>query len=637
VSSLPRLTKAGLTRRTVLASGLLALLIGGAFAVLLVATLDQRHAQKLSGHSRTELVDAEGLLKLVVDLETGVRGFVITREERFLEPWNYARVAFPRQAQALADFVDDPVQARRVRQMRQDGLSYIRDYSVPVVNAVRRNDPVARSVATTEEGKRRVDVLRADFDRFVNNERASVIARQHDVDVATQRAVVTAAGGLGLSIILIALSGGYLVRAVVLPVRRAADMAGRLAGGDLAVRMPETGTMEIGRLERAFNTMGSSLEANQSELRQLAEEQVALRRVATLVARGVPPSEVWGAVVAEVDQLLNADVTGLLRYDPGSTATLLATRSRSRLESPVGTRYTLEDEGIPATVLRTGRAAHRESADGDPASRLGVVGTLAIRSEVGAPIAVEGRVWGVIIAAWTEQRASAGSEGRIAEFTELVATAIANADSRAELTASRARVVATGDETRRRIERDLHDGAQQRLVHTIVSLKLARQALADDGGPYAELLDEALAHAELANGELRELVHGILPGAIAHGGLRAGVAALVSRAPIPVSTDVTGERLPPGLESTAYFIIAEALTNVVKHSGSGSAHISAAVRGDTLHLEVRDDGIGGAELGEGSGLLGLQDRAAAVNGELRVESPAGGGTVISAALPIPSS
>jgi signal transduction histidine kinase len=620
-----------------LASGLLALLIGGAFAVLLVATIDQRHAQKLAGHSRAELVDAEGLLKLVVDLETGLRGFVITEQERFLEPWKYARIAFPAQAKALAGFVDDPVQAARVRRLQQDGLSYIRDYSVPVVNAVRRHDPSARSVATTEEGKRRVDRLRADFDRFASSERASVAARQHDVDVATTRAIVTATGGLGLSIVLIELFGGYLVRSVVLPVRRAADMAGRLAGGDLGVRMPETGTAEIGRLERAFNTMGTSLEANRDELRQLAEEQAALRRVATLVARGVPPGEIWAAVVAEVDQLLNADVTGLLRYEREGTATLVAARSRSGLEPPVGTRYTLEDEGIATSVLHTGRAAHRDTADGDPDSLLGVVGTLGIRSEVGAPITVEGRVWGVIIAAWTQADASAGSEGRIAQFTELVATAIANADSRAELTASRARVVAAGDETRRRIERDLHDGAQQRLVHTIVSLKLARQALGDGGGPHAELVDEALAHAERANGELRELVHGILPGAITHGGLRAGVALLVSRAPLPVSTDVTAARLPSALEATAYFIIAEALTNVVKHSGSGSAHISAAIRRDTLHLEVRDDGTGGARLGAGSGLLGLQDRAAAVNGELRIESPAGGGTVISAALPVPSS
>jgi signal transduction histidine kinase len=635
LSSVPRLSRAGLTRRTILASSLVALLIGGAFAVLLVATLDQRHAQKLAGHSRAELVDAEGLLKLVVDLETGLRGFVITEQERFLEPWKYARIAFPEQANALADFVDDPVQARRVRRLQQDGLSYIRDYSVPVVNAVRRHDPYARSVATTEDGKRRVDALRADFDRFASSERASVEARQHDVDVATQRAIITATGGLGLSIVLIALSGGYLVRAVVLPVRRAAGMAGQLARGDLTVRMPETGTAEIGRLERAFNTMGSSLEANRDELRQLAEEQAALRRVATLVARGVPPSDVWAAVVAEVHQLLNADVTGLLRFEPDGTATLVATRSPYGVESPVGTQYTLEDDGIAATVLHTGRAAHRDSADRDPDSFLGVVGTLGIRSEVGAPIAVEGRLWGVIVAGWTKDEESAGTEGRIAQFTELVATAIANADSRAELTASRARVVATGDETRRRIERDLHDGAQQRLVHTIVSLKLARQTLGDGGGPHAELLDEALAHAERANGELRELVHGILPGAITHGGLRAGVVGLVARAPLPVSTDVTAERLPPALEATAYFILAEALTNVVKHAGAHHAHISAAVRGDTLHLEVRDDGAGGARVGAGSGLLGLQDRAAAVNGELCVESPAGGGTVISAALPIP--
>jgi signal transduction histidine kinase len=228
-------------------------------------------------------------------------------------------------------------------------------------------------------------------------------------------------------------------------------------------------------------------------------------------------------------------------------------------------------------------------------------------------------------------------EDRIAEFTELVATAIANADSRAELTASRARVIATADETRRQIERDLHDGAQQRLVDTIISLKLASRAIGNDDGPGAELVKEAFHHAEHANAQLRELVHGILPAALRRGGLRAGVRALVSRVPLPVSADVTAERFPSALEATAYFILAEALTNVTKHAAAGSAHVKASVDGDVLHLEVRDDGVGGARVNGSSGLLGLRDRAEAMNGKLRVESPPGGGTVVAATLPIPRS
>jgi signal transduction histidine kinase len=241
-----------------------------------------------------------------------------------------------------------------------------------------------------------------------------------------------------------------------------------------------------------------------------------------------------------------------------------------------------------------------------------------------------------VVAAFDRDDALGGdTEARMAQFTELVATAIANANSRAELAASRARVVATADETRRRIERDLHDGAQQSLTHTVITLKLARRSLGDDGEPVAGLVDEALGHAERATEELRDLAHGILPAVLSRGGLHAGVETLVSRIRLPVSLDVTAERFPPVLESTAYFIVAEALTNVVKHANARSAVVRAFVNGDALHVEVRDDGVGGADTDGSSGLLGLHDRAAALNGELHVQSAPGAGTVVAATLPIP--
>jgi signal transduction histidine kinase len=231
----------------------------------------------------------------------------------------------------------------------------------------------------------------------------------------------------------------------------------------------------------------------------------------------------------------------------------------------------------------------------------------------------------------------ADAEERMANLTELVGVVIANAESRAELSASRARVVAAGDAARRRIQRDLHDGAQQRLATTVVTLKLARQELGDATGPLAELVDEALALSEGANAELRELAHGILPTALSRGGLSAGIDSLVSRVRLPVSVDVTDERLPAALEATAYFIVAEALTNAVRHARARSARVVAVAAGCVLRLEVGDDGVGGARIDGGSGLLGLRDRAAALDGELRVESPPGEGTVVAAMLPIPAS
>ena len=228
------------------------------------------------------------------------------------------------------------------------------------------------------------------------------------------------------------------------------------------------------------------------------------------------------------------------------------------------------------------------------------------------------------------------TEARFASFIELLAMAIANAEGRVALAASRARIVAAGDESRRRIERDLHDGAQQRLVHAVIVLKLALAELPDGEQDVRELVTEALHNAEQANSELRELAHGILPAALTRGGLRAGVEGILSRLSLPVNVDLRVERLPDGIEATAYFVISEALTNVVKHAEASAAEVTASVQDGMLRLEVRDDGIGGARGGHGTGLGGLEDRVAALDGKFLVESPKGSGTRVLALLPLVS-
>jgi signal transduction histidine kinase len=206
--------------------------------------------------------------------------------------------------------------------------------------------------------------------------------------------------------------------------------------------------------------------------------------------------------------------------------------------------------------------------------------------------------------------------------------------SEAYLAASRARIVAEADEERRRVVRDLHDGAQQRLVHTVITLKLAQRAVENEDKDSPALLTEALGNAEQAMAELRELAHGILPAALTQGGLRAGVDALASRMPVPVENGVSVDRLPSAVEATAYFVVAEALTNVAKHAHARHAEVTARIVDRILGVQVRDDGVGGARA-DGSGLLGLTDRLAALDGQLRVESPANGGTLVTAAIPLP--
>jgi signal transduction histidine kinase len=257
-----------------------------------------------------------------------------------------------------------------------------------------------------------------------------------------------------------------------------------------------------------------------------------------------------------------------------------------------------------------------------------------VRTAVGSPIVVDGELWGSMTAVtMREEPLPADAESRIGEFTELVATAISNVQARSELAASRARIIAATDEERRRVVRDLHDGAQQRLVHTVVTLKLARRELEPGAGGAPALVTEALKHAEEATAELRELAHGILPSVLTRGGLRAGVVALASRMPVPVDIGVSVERFPSAVEATAYFVVAEALTNVAKHSHARHAQVSARVTDGTLQVQVRDDGVGGART-DGGGLLGLADRLGVLDGSLRVDSPGDGGTLIAAEIPI---
>lgn len=416
-------------------------------------------------------------------------------------------------------------------------------------------------------------------------------------------------------------------------------VAGRLWGSMVVANysgepFPAEGERRLTQFAELVATAIANAQAR-AEVERLATDQAALRRVATLVARGAAPNEVFDAVIAEVQALLEASQVGLVRFD---MARRLAFLVRSRGLTPVldaTTPLPLDGDSAVARVFHTGRVARLESRNETD----GTIAELARRNEiiasVAVPVTIEGKNWGAIAATWKEGHPPGPDPAaRLAEFAELLDTAIANADSRDQLTASRARVLTAGDEARRRVVRDLHDGAQQRLVHTIVTLKLAQRALGDDDEGASALLDEALDHAAQGNEELRELAHGILPSVLSRGGLGAGVDALVARLDLEVEVEVTPQRLAPEIEASAYFIVAEALTNVVKHSGAARARVVAAVAAGELRLEIADDGSGGADP-EGHGLLGLGDRVAALGGRLAIESPPGGGTVVRAVLPLP--
>ena len=418
---------------------------------------------------------------------------------------------------------------------------------------------------------------------------------------------------------------------VGVPVMIDDELWGEIVVHSKTLLLPDTES----RLQRFADLVGTGLSNAQArgEVRRLADEQAALRRVATLVAHEATPDAVFGAVAEEIARLLVVDDTGMVRYEHDETATVVGSASRLNGAELLGRRLPLGGDNVLTRVHRTGRAARiddHSEASGEIGEYARAVGS---RSTVGTPIVVDGRLWGAMLVTSGTGVLPPETAERVAEFTELVATAIANVEAREDLAASRARLVAAADEERRRVVRDLHDGAQQRQVHTIVTLKLADRALADSPEEARTLVTDALDNAESANAELRELAQGIMPGVLTRGGLRAGVESLVSRMSIPVEVEVPDSRLPAAVEATAYFVVAEALTNVVKHAHARTAAVAARVEDGRLQVEVRDDGEGGANP-DGSGLIGLRDRVAALDGDLSVDSPAGAGTLVAATIPL---
>jgi signal transduction histidine kinase len=377
--------------------------------------------------------------------------------------------------------------------------------------------------------------------------------------------------------------------------------------------------------------------ARHEDVQALLDEQAALRRVATLVASAGEPSRVFPVVTEEVGRLLAAQTANMVRYRHDGTADVIGQWNEPGVPSmPLGARIELDGETLTPKICRSARPERVDDYSpltGRLAERLQQLG---IASGVGAPIAFDGELWGAVVVSSVRAHAFApGAEHRIAAFTELVAQALANAEAREQLTASRARVVAAGDAERRRLERNLHDGAQQRLVALALGLRIADRLI--DKDPEAAHAALARVSGELSESlaELREIARGLHPAVLSDHGLEPAISSLMQRSPLPVElTYDVAERLAAPLEVAAYYVIAESLTNVAKYAQATHASIEVRALGDRLLIAVTDDGVGGADRRSGSGLLGLQDRVAALGGRLHVESPPGEGTSVRADVPI---
>jgi signal transduction histidine kinase len=390
----------------------------------------------------------------------------------------------------------------------------------------------------------------------------------------------------------------------------------------------------IGEFTELVATAISNAEAA-AEVARLADGQAALRRVATQVAQERPAAEVFAAVSEEVGRLLHVDATAMLRYQPDGTATIVAEWSDLEIRFPVGTAVSVEGN-IDARAFSSEQPAPIDQLSSGTGALADVAREMGIRSSAGSPIVVQGRVWGLMIAVSMQaERLPPETELRMGEFTELVATAISNIEARSDLAASRARIVTATDQARRRFERDLHDGVQQRLVSLTLELRGA------DATALPESVDLRAQLSHVSDGltgvldDLRELARGIHPAILSEGGLGPALRALARRSAVPTTLDinVTG-RLAERVEVAAYYVVSEALTNAAKHAGASLAEIQVEARDGVLDLRIRDDGVGGADPAQGSGLIGLTDRVEALGGRIAIASPGGKGTSLHVELPV---
>ena len=373
-----------------------------------------------------------------------------------------------------------------------------------------------------------------------------------------------------------------------------------------------------------------------ASLEELVREHAAVRRVATLVAQEPSPAQVFEAVAREVGTLLGARRAQLVRVASPEEGIVAASWSDGTLQPvPVGHRAPLDGSGVLGQMMRDPRPVRIEDWDEIGGGVAALMRSLGISSGAAGPIIIGGRLWGAVAAVWSDAaEMPVGAEDRVAAFAELVAYAIENAEARDEIAASRARLVEAADEARRRIERDLHDGAQQRLVAAALELTMLDSQFDRDPAAARAALARAREQLDGGLGELRDLARGIHPSVLTDRGLAVALEGLVKRAPMAVELRMDiSDRLDPAIEAAGYFLVSEAITNAAKHAQADTVTVEVVVTGDTVLISVTDDGVGGAETGRGSGLGGLRDRVEAVGGRLEITSPPSEGTRLQARLP----
>ncbi|GAB2808088.1 hypothetical protein GCM10027176_11390 [Actinoallomurus bryophytorum] len=628
--------------RILLAGGVMALLSAITFGALSRVITEMRDADTAARDSTAALISAGRLERLLFDLDADSQTLALVGDQESLREYDAARSAFDAAEAKVGAFRGSKSQAAAARRLVQADDAYVRGYLGPLVTTA-QNSPLSarsailRSALQRGEGTRRLATLREQGTTFENTQRAVADAAERRSAVTGRETAVAVALTGVIAILLIFLLVVYVTRVIARPVRRVVLVAGDREESGAEARTPEASPGEVGALKRQLNTMVASLAASQAKLQQVADMQGALRRVATLVACGSSPSEVFTAVAAEVGHVLDAAHTVIVRFEPDDTANVVAYWNDPgvpQVMPPLDGHWPIEEGTVTGTVRSTERPARMNDYERNTTAIGHWARLMNLRCVVGCPVKVEGRVWGAMIIHCINAEPAYGvTEDRMQEFVGLVGSAIANAQSRSDLLSSRARVVAAADESRRRIERDLHDGAQQRLV--TLALKLRNAADGPDQVPLRELLDGLVHDLSDILDDLQEVSRGIVPPILTRSGLPPALRSLARRSPIPVRLRMGGVkgRLPERVEVAVFYTVSEGLTNIVKHAHASEVCVDLDLQHETVRLSIRDDGCGGADLSGGTGLVGLKDRVEALNGRISVTSPPGEGTSLLVAIP----
>jgi signal transduction histidine kinase len=580
-------------------------LLGCLLSVLVGCAAGFATSARSARHDATRaLLAANRLERLVADLDRGQLGYLATGDDGALSPWQTARADFSREAGLLQRLAaeNSPEQGRRAQEIVRSATAYIREHAEPLMRTARRDRAKARSLVTRAEGKRRIEAIRRQFDDFAEAQHRIAVAHERDAVPAMRRLVATVAGTSGSLLLVFALVG-Y--------VRRGLD-----------------------RDERPPSPAGP-----RTVRRRAGHREAALRGLATLVAQDVPPAEVFTRTARAMGRVLDAEHTMITRYETDGTATVVGHWSAEgvpEIMPPLGGRWPVEDETVTDLVYRTGHPA-RLRPDLPAVGGIGAwIRANRIRGMVGCPVMAGDRLWGMAAVLSRDPgtwAAGTDVEQAMGDFALLLGASIVNAGRRAELAASRVRLVEAADATRRRIERALHEKTQQRLVTIGLDLRAAESAVPPDQDQLRERLSGAAHDVIEIVDDLQGIARELHPAFLARSGLTAALRGLSRRVAVPVELDVRAERpLPQNVAVTVYYLVSEALTNVVTHAHASAAHVTLDLTGP-VRLAVHDDGVGGARPLPGSALSGLRDRTEALGGRFSVESPPGGGTTLRVSLP----